>query len=66
MKVTNELKIYEINGTDLGIKAAPFAVITVESHWNRDELVVIRCGDTSYTVSANQLQAALKNATNWR
>ena len=64
--VTQTIKIYEINGEDVPItpagKKEPF--IGVNSHWNNDDMVVLKVGKRNYTVVADSLTAAIKNATN--
>ena len=59
--VVNEVKIYKINGEDTG----PFETrLKVESHWNSCNFVVLNFKDTRITVTADDLLAAIKNATN--
>lgn len=65
IKSVNTVKIYEVDdkecmvGGDLSLQ--------VESHWNRDEFVVLRSDDAlsmKITVLRRDLEAAIKNATN--
>ena len=66
IKVVNKVTVYEHNG-----KEVDGGAIEVNSHWNRREFVVIflpsdkdsKKGE-SFTVSARDLEAAIKNATN--
>lgn len=61
IKVKNEVGIYEIEGEE----APPIEGPTIEvlSHWNRDDLVVLKVDEKSYTVLARDLNAAISNAT---
>lgn len=38
--------------------------VLVLSHWNRPQLVVLEIGGSKWVVSASELIAAVKNATN--
>lgn len=64
----NTVDIYEINGQEQRPKVgSPHPQIHVRSHWNMDRMVVIKWhGDSGeeVTVNANDLMAAIKNATN--
>ena len=40
--------------------------MVVTSHWNRDEFVIIKMGDHTYTVEADALQKAVARCSNWR
>lgn len=63
MTVKNEIKIYETNGKDTPIGSNP--ILSVTSHWNHHNSVVIDVGDgKTYTVLAKELQAAIQNAIN--
>ena len=55
IKVTNEVPTY-----DEPAKTS----IKVHNHWNRNAFVVIEIGDESRTVNANDIKAAINNATN--
>lgn len=61
IKVKNEIKVCEINNKEVDW---PKNSIQVLSHWNDDNKVVLVIDDKCYTVSANDLEAAIKNATN--
>ncbi len=61
ISVTSTLKAYEIDGKTAPIDATP---ISVKSHWNRDELVVLVIEGKEYTVLAKDLRAAIENGTN--
>jgi hypothetical protein len=66
MKVINEITVYEIDGKDTGYSATPMPHMEVLSHWNCTRLVVLRIGETSYTVSRDELEKAITNACNWQ
>ena len=62
IKVVNRLKVYEVNGKE---NTEEEERLEVESHWNIDRFVVLKINDAvKITVSANDLIAAIKNATN--
>jgi hypothetical protein len=58
IKVKNEVKSYDDN-----LDAHPEPLV-VENHWNSDSMVVLYIGYQKVTVSARDLEAAIKNATN--
>ena len=60
--VINEVKIYEIDGKDT--KFPSETKLKVESHWNYRNFVVLKFKDMCITVPADDLLAAIKNATN--
>ena len=64
MKTTSEIEIYETNGEESPI--ANYPLMTVESHWNRNEMIVLKIGKKSVTVLADELKKAIDNATNIR
>jgi hypothetical protein len=62
MKVINHIPIREINNKEVDFTAN---TLTVESHWNRPSLVVVRVNsDVSISVNADELKRAIENATN--
>jgi len=65
-KVRCEMKVYEIDGKEVPavVGAKPPPLLTVESHWNRPQLVLLKFGDVSISVSSSELQACVANATN--
>lgn len=65
MKVTNEIEVYEVDGKD-ETPAVDRIKIHVESHWNMNDRVVLNMGDIKYTVMADDLEKAIRNATNHR
>ncbi len=60
IKVHCEVRPYEVEGKDAPFDVAPFVV---DSHWNRDDMVVLKYGGVSITVLARDLQNAITNAT---
>jgi len=62
IKVKQTVEIYEENGGEIPLGISKH--MTVESHWNRDERVILVIGRRRITVIAADLQAALDNATN--
>ncbi len=64
IKVSNEMTIYEIDGKEVGGLLAVENTLTVRSHWNRNALVVLEYGGRRLAVSADDLQRAIRNATN--
>lgn len=62
MKVTNEIKIYEVDGTDTKPIEGP--TLLVESHWNNRDMVVLVVGGHKWTLVRRELDAAVANATN--
>lgn len=67
MKITAELAIYEIDGSEVG-GGDPH--LGVESHWNRtghDGFVVLTLPDGhSYTVSTSSLKEAVERCSGFR
>jgi hypothetical protein len=62
MKVVNHIPIREINNKEVDFTAN---TLTIESHWNRPSLVVVRVNsDVSISVNADELKRAIENATN--
>jgi len=60
IKVSQEATVYEVNGEDT--KAGK--MIKFDSHWNRDEFVIIQFGSKRLTVVGKDLETAIDNATN--
>ena len=60
--VSSKLTIYEINGEET--KGLNLPTITVSSHWNVRDWVVIEVEGKKFTVVANDLKDAVDNATN--
>lgn len=67
MKVSNELKIYELNGrtpqsnSELNITES---TLLIESHWNYQDRVVINFNGQQITLLAIDLLKAINNASN--
>ncbi len=64
IKTESTVQVCETNGKDTTGLERP--TLVVSSHWNRDTLAVISFpgSDVKLTVSADDLVAAIKNATN--
>ena len=62
IKVTQEVDIFEINGEE--IEPDEHKIISVNSHWSRDEWVVLAVGGKLYTIFADDLRVAIENAQN--
>ena len=63
IKVTSEVKIYEIGGKE--VKLGTNKVLSIESHWNKSDFVNITLpGFDPITVPAGDLKAAIENAQN--
>jgi len=61
IKVNCDVTLFEIDGKDA---ATDNKRIQVNSHWNRPALVVLVVDGKSFTVAADDLKAAIANATN--
>ncbi len=61
--VRSEIEIYEVDGKEVELGIDPPKLV-VESHWNRDEFVVLTLDGKSVTVEADKLRKAIENATN--
>ncbi len=63
IQVTNAVHVYEVDGvpTKVGDEGA---VVEVNSHWNEAGMVVLVVGGKRMKVRADDLLAAVKNATN--
>lgn len=70
IKVQSEVTVYEQDGVKAPMLSSrsEFAPVVVSSHWNQRSMVVLRVKvgevEKSVTVNANDLQAAINNATN--
>ena len=62
IKVEQKITVYEKNGRDE--TPGETLEIGINSHWNRDSMIVISIGDDTYTVVADDLSAAIENAQN--
>lgn len=63
MNVKTEINVYEENGQDVPVGETK--KISVESHWNRKNFVVIKIGKKTVTVVGSHLSEAISNAQNW-
>lgn len=62
IEVTCKVRIYDIGGK--ASVPANDSVLIVSSHWNQENMVVLRIGEKEYTVSKRDLEAAISNAVN--
>jgi len=62
IKVTSDVPIYEVDGEET--QTGPGPNLTVESHWNHRDRVVLVVDNHRYTVLAHDVEAAVKNAQN--
>ena len=62
LQIRQSVEVYEIDDEDVGIGENFY--IGVDSHWNRDEMVVLKLGSKSYTVLGRDLKTAIDNAMN--
>ena len=63
IEVVSKIKIYEVDGKDADTKKPES--LTIQSHWNYHDFVVIKYGDKSITVDKKDLIKAIDNAGNW-
>lgn len=63
IKVVNKLKVYEVNDEETNT-IDDKTTLVVESHWNERRFVVLKFNDIKITISADDLESAIKNATN--
>lgn len=64
MKISSEnhVHVYELEGIKIPASEEPPEFV-VASHWSRGDLVVVRVGGGSYTVSAADLFRAVRNSS---
>ena len=60
--VNSKVRVYEVNGKEVEIGKTKS--ISVSSHWNYSNWVVLKVGNRRLTVVARDLIEAIKNATN--
>jgi hypothetical protein len=61
MKIEAAIDIYEVDGVEcLGLKRSS---IGVSAHWNREWQVVLKIGEHTYTVEANDLKQAIERCS---
>jgi hypothetical protein len=61
--VTNLVRVYEIDGKELTGPKNDIR-LSVHSHWNERQFIVIEIEGKRYTVVAYDLETAIKNASN--
>ena len=62
IKVRSTVTVYERDGVEY--RGLDGETIQVESHWNRNTLVVLEIGGHKHAVSASDLRVAITNAEN--
>lgn len=62
IKVVNEIIVSEVDGRE--IRPGDWPRVELCSHWSRKGLVVLTIANTRYTISGQDLAAALNNALN--
>jgi hypothetical protein len=60
--VKQKIKVYEVN--DEEVKLGKDINMTVDSHRNDNDMVIVRVGRNRYTVDGDDLLTAIKNAMN--
>ena len=61
IEVRQRVNIYEVDDQE---QVDPIPALEVCSHWNRHHWIVLKVGGKSYAVTADDLRAAIENATN--
>jgi hypothetical protein len=64
LKIETRIDPYEIDGKEVYGLAQDTDQLSVKAHWNINRFVVLEWHGKSFTVSADQLERAIKNATN--
>lgn len=59
----NTVQAYEENGKDC-FRVADRPTMVVKNHWNRRDFVMVKIGETTLTVCADDLIAAIENSQN--
>jgi hypothetical protein len=62
INVSSAMPIYERDGKETDPVERP--TLSVFSHWNRQELIILVFDDLHITVNVRDLKAAIENATN--
>ena len=60
--ITQKINVYEVD--DEEVATGKTVELGVNSHWNYDDFVVLEFGGKKLTVDADNLMAAIQNATN--
>lgn len=64
IKVGSEIEIYEVDGKETPALSSKRPHVVIESHWNRNEMIVMTVDEKKYTIVARDLVCAVANATN--
>lgn len=62
-KTTTLVDVYEHNGQEVTGLEDDRPRVVVQSHWNREEMVLLRPGQETYTVLASDLRQAISNCS---
>lgn len=62
--VENKVQLYEKDGEKYSSIGDGKEHLIVKNHWNDRDMVVLKLGKKRVTVSARDLEAAIKNSTN--
>ena len=62
IKVSQQIEVYEENDKDIPLNKRRY--LGVESHWNRNERVILEFGKERITVIGRDLATAIENAMN--
>ena len=63
MKVINEIEVIEVDGKEIAHRRLK---MRINSHWNRDNFIVLEIDGKEYTVVAELLRKSIDNAMNWK
>jgi len=62
IEIKQKVKAYEVDDTDVPVGVDK--TVGVDSHWNRDNWVVLHIGRNRYTVVGDDMKTAIDNAMN--
>jgi hypothetical protein len=62
--IETKITAYEINGDEVEGLPEEKGQVVVSSHWNINQMVVLKFQGESVTVAADELMKAIANATN--
>ena len=59
IKISQKITIYEIDDEEVADNE-----LSINSHWNYDNFVILKIGNKDYTVDGDDLKTAIDNAMN--
>ena len=63
--IETKITAYEINGDEVvGLPEKKTEVVIISAHWSNNEMVVLKFQGKEVTVTADELEKAIDNATN--